>query len=214
MKYHKTVYQNIVEPTEQYQLNIITNQDDIAIWDDIFRASYTTLNYFIKLNMHLTPQNQPVQWEGNDERYESELSLSQLADVYKTKTFQDYVDSMINIQTIGSADYQTFVVSMENPNFRYKLVNKYHSYVREQQIKNHLIYIIQSHINHRIDLMDKNIVLDIIPYFEYLGMNGLSLDNVDDYSEDNQHNYVEPEDIRVHILERETLRIIKRTLLD
>lgn len=211
-QYCKNIYEPSLLPNKQMQPMLDQNQNDITIWNEIFRNTYTIMNYFIKINMHISPQNQAVHWMSNGILYESELSSSQMSTIYKIQSFQDFVDNKINIHSVGGADYQAFIVSMRTPAFRNRLIEKYHLYVREQQVKNHLVYIVQSHINNKVNQGDLDMKLQIIPYFEYLARQNLSLDDIDDYSNDHKHEYVDIDQIRVHLLEREVLRIIRRMM--
>lgn len=60
--------------------------------------------------------------------------------VYPTRSFQEYVDSIANLQRLGAYDYMEFCKNMKIPDFKKSIFNKYEKVERINTVKNNLIY--------------------------------------------------------------------------
>jgi hypothetical protein len=150
-------------PDEELRFALIDNSSDFMIWNEIFRKNHTILQYYIQLFKHIYSDGIP---------YQKELV------VFESKTFQEFIDGMINTSTIGTYDYQQFIMSMKEETFRRNTIKKYTSFTIENTIKNNLIYILKLYLCEKLDdkttyftdeeLADIENSLNLIPYFEYV----------------------------------------------
>ena len=142
-------------------------QTETDIWNEVFNKNRAVLKYHLQLSKS-TKTNANVTKTNNQ------------ADIYKDKTFQDYIDETINIQTINQVHYQEFIKSMKDESFKRNFQNKYEDYITETKVKNHLIYIVQLIIKSQNQNQDRrqyyteteeyemDTSLNIIPYLEYV----------------------------------------------
>ncbi len=102
--------------------------------------------------------------------------------VYEYKTFQEYVDTYVTLEKAGSYNYQQFIKSMKDPEFKNKVVEKYETSLYENKIKNYIIYVINLYITaktntHQIftdrEQLEMDISVDIMPYLEYISKRDL-----------------------------------------
>jgi hypothetical protein len=63
--------------------------------------------------------------------------------VYPQKTFQEYIDGLVHIQSYGPYDYQQFIVSMRQETFKTNMITKYTLSESESAFKNNIIYLVQ-----------------------------------------------------------------------
>ena len=171
-------YSNIInkrtndEKNNNYAENLIQFIEDEEIWKKIFEKIVTVMNYYIYI------------LEDYNKNNNNELNMKEQkqAQTIKQETFQGFIDSRINLNSIGPYDYQKFTNSMRtDEEFRKNLYEKYEKVCYETILKNHIIYVIKLYIFDKTDNsyynteeeekeMD-NIALDLIPYFEYLSAN-------------------------------------------
>ena len=133
------------------------------------------------------------------------------------------------MKTIGSYDYQRFIKSMQDENFKNKMVDKYNEQIYTNIIKNYIIYIIQLYLSRNIDsstiftdeeYYEMDISIDIIPYIEFLSNRNLGIDNFkyddEEYSSENKDEYIKDnntmEDEYSENLELEIIRYINNAL--
>jgi len=104
-------------------IQIHENDIDKNMWNRIFRMAnvHTLLKpYVVKHGAH---------------KYSNDVP-----EYYTKQTFQQYVDSIINIQTIGAYDLQNFIRNMSNKGFRTNMMKQHENYEYEKQLKNTIIY--------------------------------------------------------------------------
>jgi hypothetical protein len=133
-------------------------------------------------------------------RFYSELEQDKISEIiYKTAifynenhTFQQYIDTLYNIKTLGSYDFETFCKNMQHENFRNKMIIQYRIDKRNNILKDHIISIVGLHINpadeddfhNRYEYEEYQQILpgmiNAIPYFEYLSKKGWTIDKIED----------------------------------
>jgi hypothetical protein len=100
--------------------------------------------------------------------------------VYKQETFQEYIDRTININTIGTYDYQQFIKNMNSTPFYNNMVTKYNNTQSIKTVKNQLIYIVKLYLTKSSnpsnymteeEAQEVDTFLNMIPYFEYMRSN-------------------------------------------
>lgn len=145
--------------------NLIKYKDEEEVWNEIFQKQHIIMKYYMKLLEHY-PENQPHMKQ---------------ASVYLQETFQEFVDTQINIKTIGPYDYQQFIKSMKDESFREKVFEKYEKSDNERRVKNNIIYIVQLYLNEKTNTSyyftdeernEMDLILDILPYLQYIAKNG------------------------------------------
>lgn len=199
MEYNKIIYEQNKEPDS-------LNLNDVNIWTSIFNKLYPILKYYQQI------------YEPSEQKYRQ----NQLANVYVQQTFQEFVDNQININSIGSYDYQIFTKSMENKTFKNNIILKYEKDCHLKTLKNHIIYLAslylikesgQSKYFTEEELNDIELTINIIPYFEYLNKLGYTLEDIhiDMNIEYNDTTLVS--DVAFNILENKILYMIKDKLL-
>jgi len=108
--------------------------------------------------------------------------------VFPIPTFQEYIDKLLNIQTLGPSDYQTFIQSMNDPAFRRNMVKKYELSIFQDQTKNYLIYIVRLYLlshtkySHFFTEEESEYLegsINLIPFFERLHNKGWTLHALD-----------------------------------
>jgi hypothetical protein len=154
------------------------------IWHDIFNEEHMTLNYYVQLLSNYTEEQQAI----------SNKTLP----VYRTETFQEYIDRRVNINTIGTHDYQQFTKNMKDETFHRNMIQKYEAEQFLRKVKNHLIYIIRLYIikSNNPDIYmtedeakEVDTCLDMTPFFKYMRSNNW-VDHTQCYSE-SENNKVE-----------------------
>jgi hypothetical protein len=148
--------QDTDEPTE-YVDTLFTCMDDLLIWYTVFKKLEPIFNYYVELDYNQIQEN---------------ISKP----IFKTKTFQEYIDELVSMRTIGPADYQRFIQNMKNEDFRNKMIRNYEIYSQKNRLKNHLIFIVELHFLEligRLIVDNENntyvpVMVNAIPYFEYL----------------------------------------------
>lgn len=151
--YEKENMDTINEPI--YVDKLFSSIDDVNLWHIVFKKIEPIFNYYLELEYNEVKYSKPV---------------------FNTKTFQEYIDELVNIRSIGPADYQRFIQNMKNEDFRSKMKRNYDIYSLKNNLKNHLIFIIELHFLESIGKMMLDdemktylpIMVNAIPYFEYL----------------------------------------------
>lgn len=180
MEYSKTVYQSNDHLTkDEYVDFILLNKNDTELWDSIFNKANDLFHYYLHLstNYHsVLPNHQTITY-----------SQQQTSNTYQQLTFQEYIDKSVSYENIGYREYQKFIKSMDDINFRNNLFEKYKRDSEERALKNYLIYVIHLYISKYIrkstlfsmnELEDMDVMMNAIPYFEYLADNNITLDDI------------------------------------
>lgn len=153
---------------------LIERIDDLEVWQTVFSNAsiQTLLQYFTQILDN-----------------ETNYSLSDSISVFAIPTFQEYIDKIVHIQTIGPYDYQRFSHSMNDPVFRKNMEEKYKKDILQHQIKNHIIYITKLYLlsqtysryftENEASYLEETI--NMIPYFEHLSEKGWDIDALESY---------------------------------
>jgi hypothetical protein len=210
MEYTKTVYNGV---THDYESELIIGILDVNIWNKVFGKLDLVLKYYVHLLtnykgvLDIEPK-MPVYLQG------------QMMTTYVAISFQEYIDSMINIQTIGAMDYQIFMKNMEIPEFKEKMVVKYTTDSIYKMVKNHFIYIVNLHIIKQLTRFenlisyseeeDMDMMMNAIPYFNLLSEKMYSIEDIeDDVITDPLNTTID--EFEFHQLELRTMKMINNT---
>jgi hypothetical protein len=190
-----------------YLQNIKKYIYDRDVWSEIMTELYTPIQYLIHL------------YKTTETHFNTETE-----NVFLMKTFQEYIDSAVTLQKVGPYDYQRFIASMKEPEFKNNMVAKYDEYIFENKVKNYLVYVTNLYLS--IKFNDKNVTnftdrekleiencINVMPFLEFLckrqqmGNNGA--DGVD---QDGDGLVVHKKDIvvdeRIQWIENETINYI------
>ena len=97
------------------------DKTDKTIWNPIFDSA--PIKYILLYYSRLTPST----------------PTSSSIIVYPTKTFQEYADSIANLQKLGAYDYMEFCKNMKIPDFKKSIYNNYEKVEKINKVKNNLI---------------------------------------------------------------------------
>jgi hypothetical protein len=167
---------------------------DVDIWNAIFykKEIRTTLRYFTELYSSI-----------------EEPLCARTIPLYETETFQDYVDHVVKIDSLGAYDYQMFTKYMGESNFHRNMVTKYERAMLEKILKNHIVYVTKLTIMYYAneasyfttnEMNDIVSFVNVIPFFEYLASRGNTLS-------------VSYADINFQTLENDVFNIIKARVI-
>jgi hypothetical protein len=135
-----------------------------SIWNDIFKEEYIILKYYLQLISV----------------YPDESITNNSLPVYESETFQEYIDRRVNLQSIGSYQYQEFIKNMKDETFHRNMIKKYEDKEFLHKVKNHLIYVIKLYIkiseNPTIYMTEEesneiDTFLDMTSFFKYIRSN-------------------------------------------
>jgi hypothetical protein len=145
-----------------YLQNIKKYIYDRDVWSEIMTELYTPIQYLIHL------------YKTTETHFNTETE-----NVFLMKTFQEYIDSAVTLQKVGPYDYQRFIASMKEPEFKNNMVAKYDEYIFENKIKNYLVYVTNLYLS--IKFNDTNVTnftdrekneiencINIMPFLEFL----------------------------------------------
>ena len=155
--------------TSHYKYALIENKNNKLIWDNVFYKLHDLFTYYL----HLSTDYKGILLHQPRIVYEQ----IHLAPTYLQLTFQEYVDEQINLQKVGYREYMNFTKSMQEYEFKAKMVVKYREDTDTRNLKNHLIYIIHLLLSETVEnskyftedekeLM--NLSINPITYFEYI----------------------------------------------
>jgi hypothetical protein len=159
------------EEGSEYKENILKYRYEPDVWKEIMNAIHIPMKYLIQLYKNID--------------YEIPQHSIQ---IYEYQTFQEYVDSYVTLEKAGTYNYQQFIKSMKEAEFKNKVVEKYEAALYENKIKNYIIYVINLYITaktntHQIftdrEQLEMDISVDIMPYLEYISKRDSSK-NIDD----------------------------------
>ena len=171
-------------PDEETVYNVLVCPE---IWRDIFNEEHIILNYYLQLLSN----------------YPDQSITDKTLPVYNIETFQEYIDRRVNLNTIGSYNYQEFIRNMQDETFHRNMIQKYEADKFLRKVKNHLIYIIKLYIikcnNPNVFMTEEEAqqvdsFLDMTHYFNYMRNN-----NWDDHSQcysESENNKVEADAIQ------------------
>jgi hypothetical protein len=177
--YEKSCLLTAHEIDNDYKTLLESNNTNKDIWEKVFNKNHDLIRYYFNLTT-------------NFQNILSETPLiyynqTQLANVYKQTTFQEFIDKIEDEKKQYNHINNKFMNSMKNKNFKDKMVDLYHSETRENTLKNHLIYIIKLHISKQLgktqfftdeENNDIDIMINAVPYFEHLSENGWTIEEI------------------------------------
>ena len=185
---------------------------DPDVWSEIMTELYTPIQYLIYL------------YKNND----CDCGIhTDTENVFLMKTFQEYIDSAVTLQKVGPYDYQRFIASMKDPEFKNNMVAKYDEYIFENKVKNYLVYVTNLYLY--IKFNDKNVTIftdrekleienciNVMPFLEFLckreQMGNSGNDGMDENGDHDDGLVVHKKDIvvdeRIQLIENETINYI------
>ena len=188
-----------------YLQNIKKYIYDPDVWSKIMTELYTPIQYLI----HLYKNNDCYGIRADTEN------------VFLMKTFQEYVDSSITLQKVGPYDYQRFIASMKEPEFKNNLVVKYDEYIFENKVKNYLVYVTNLYLSIKFNEAnvtcftdrEKNEIencINVIPFLEFLCKREQTVNSDADGDSDGLmvHKKDTMDDERIQWIENETIHYI------
>ena len=171
MNYCNMMLKKTNEEGSDYKENVLKYRYEPDVWKEIMNSIHVPMKYLVQLYKKIDYQI-------------PQHSIQ----VYEYKTFQEYVDTHVTLEKAGSYNYQQFIKSMKEPDFKNKVVEKYDSELYENQIKNYIVYVINLYITaktntHQIftdkEQLEMDITLDIMPYLEYISRRDLHINRHD-----------------------------------
>jgi hypothetical protein len=155
-----------------YAYEALKLKNDKHLWNGVFQKHNSLFLYYL----HLTTDYLSILPKQNRITY----TPTQTSNTYNQITFQEFVDDKVNMQKIGYREYQNFIKSMKDYNFKKNLIEKYRNDTEIITLKNYVIYVIQLRLSKEINLSeyfteeevsDMDISIQPIPFFEYLYRN-------------------------------------------
>jgi len=188
-EYYRIVF-NAEKEDDNYGL--LEQKNDPAVWNQIMLKMETILQYYLELT---ETKEWYVQYRG--------------ANVFPKQTFQEYIDSVVNLKTMGGYDYHQFILHMQDPEFKTKMIEKYNRQQLLHTLQNNVIYMVNLYLIDYTrsantyyfseeELEDRNMYLDLTPYYLYLHTNKPEPGNMTEQKQ--------------AMLEEKTLDIIKTVL--
>ena len=177
---------------------------DLDTWSKIMAELYTPIQYLTHL------------YKTTETHFNTETE-----NVFLMKTFQEYIDSSITLQKVGAYDYQRFIASMKDPEFKNNMVAKYDEYIFENKIKNYLIYVTNLYLS--IKYNDTNVTnftdrekleiencINVMPFLEFLCKREQMVNSHADDDSDGLmvHKKDMVVDERIQLIENETINYI------
>lgn len=178
---------------EDDNYGLLEQKNDPMIWNQIMVKMETILQYYLELT----------------ETKEWFIKYHRGANVFQKQTFQEYIDSIVNMKTMGGYDYQQFILHMQDPEFKAKMIKKYNRQQLLHTLQNNVIYMVQLYLIDYTrntntyyfseeELADRNMYLDLTPYYLYLHENKPDPQNMTEQTQ--------------AMLEEKSLNIIKTVL--
>ena len=180
VEYCKEVYSRGDIESQNFKSDLLDYKNELYIWDTVFNRVNDLLTYYL----HLSVDHMDVLNLQNKVTY----IQNRLSGNYEQVTFQTFIDEQINFQKIGYREYQNFVKSMQDPEFKKKMVLKYNTHSHIRTLKNHIIYVIHLHLSKQTDYAtiftdeqtsDMDTMVNMIPYFEHMAKNQWSIQDIE-----------------------------------
>lgn len=181
--YCESVYTKDDYPIEEYRDKLLEYKYDSKTWRRVFsnKTVSDVLKYYLKLT-------------DNEQLYPHHKSVT----VYNNISFHQYVNTIV-LPYLSSAEYDKYITLLklsadghtmskkDAVDFK-KLENKYRLETVKRGLKNHLIYRVNLIVLHKVDNLtmfledekkDIDIGINVVPFFEYIGEIGLTLEDID-----------------------------------
>jgi hypothetical protein len=205
VEYKKTIYEQDDHAIEEYRGVLIDSIKNPDTWVSIFNKPniHCYFEYYLLLQEDL------------------QIEPTTCVPVFTIPTFQDYIDNLVRLETLGPADYQNFIKSMQEPTFRANMEQKYNKHIFQNQMKNHIIYIVQLYLLQTTGFASfftekehsyLDLSINLIPFFEYIGASNYTIDDLESLHV-NVSDYSDIEKTIQTYKEIAALQLIKKTLL-
>ena len=180
MEYCKEVYNKYESMNDQYVDVLLAYKNEVYIWENVF----TNINSLFTYYLHLSVDHLSILNLEDKEVY----SQNRLSKTYEQVSFQDYIDEHITFQKVGYREYQNFIKSMKVPEFKNKMIAKYHTDSAIKTLKNHIIYVVNLQLSKQInpatmftneEQEDIETNINAIHFFEHLSENNWTTENID-----------------------------------
>jgi len=177
--YEKSCLLTAHEIDNEYKKLLESLNHNEEIWEKVFNKNYDSINYYL----HLTTNFQNILNETPIIHY----NQTQLANVYKQTTFQEFIDKIEDEKNQYNHNDNKFLVSMKNKKFKDKIIELYQIASYKNTLKNHLIYIIKLHISKQLgktqfftdeERDDIDIMINAVPYFEHISKNSWTIEEI------------------------------------
>jgi len=182
MEYCNQVYEkSCLFTKDDYKTMLESNTSNKDIWEKVFNKNHDLVQYYL----HLTTNFQNILNETHTEKII--YNQTQLSDVYKQTSFQEYIDKVLDSETQYESECQKFTNSMKNKNFKDRMVEIYQTESQKNTLKNHLVYVIKLHISNQLgkskyltneEQKDIDVMINAVPYFEYLSYNNWTIEDI------------------------------------
>jgi len=167
-----------IEPNEDFVYYLETYKTDETLWKKIMNEIHIPIKYLTHL-YKTTEYGIPIHG----------------INVFQQTTFQEYIDSIINLQSLGSYDYQKFIQSMQDEGFKNNMIKKYNHAMYMNIVKNYIIYVVQLYLSRNNEIStiftdeecaEMDLSINIIPYIEYLSSKQMTIGDINDTNDTNE----------------------------
>lgn len=159
--YHHTTYHLIKH----------TKNPKRVFWNKIFNTFYIPIQYYYLLCKNII-NKYPEQYYNLKDFLLSIEDIEYSPILYGEQCFQEYVDTVINVEKINMVDYNEFINSMKNEDYRNKIKQKYEKNHEENIIKNYFAIVVINNIKYyRLSVTScqpSELYLDMVPFYEYI----------------------------------------------
>jgi hypothetical protein len=129
-------------------------------WTTFFKENNALLLYYYEL---IIPNDEPIYY-----------IIKQ--PIYTKNTFQEYVDSIANINTLGPYDYMDFCKKMKED-------SEYKETLQKKYVKNENMNAIKNEIIDKVRIIHCfNESINVIPYYEYISKYQINVEQKPEYA--------------------------------
>ena len=155
----------------------------IEFWNKIFNTFYIPIQYYYLLCKNII-NKYPEQYYNVKDFLLSIENIEYSPILYEEQCFQDYVDTLINVEKINMVDYNEFISSMKNEDYRNKIKQKYEKTQEENIIKNYFANVVIKNIRYYrfcdTNCQPSDLYLNMVPFYEYISpRNRIEIQNKD-----------------------------------
>lgn len=194
----KSIHARKLDTPSEFMDTFIESAKTKALWNPIFIELHYPIKYYIEISNISA----------------SKINREHNIFVYSNpSTFQEYVDSMVNIDNTCSSDYIKFMRNMKDNVFHANLKTKWESDNTKYPLYNQIISNVMTHVFiscNRADLLDNTkyydnnmpLFLNIIPFYEYMHTRNTGKSNANLEKTENM------EEIEFDIIEKHTMNLV------
>jgi hypothetical protein len=225
--YCELVYEKNDYDITEYEKKLLFYISDMTIWHEVFiRVRHIFEYYYL-----ITNDTELLYANIVNNSYESNKTFV----VYPYQQFQEYLDEKFAYnEMIGwnsELTYKNYLSNINHDENEYNFIlKKYKTDIMKKKLKNHLIYIVKLYVSNKANNLvilseeekeEIDVCLNIIPYFIYIGMKDLTIDDIDNIEydsssfdeEDLDMIYVDFQDLNIEYYEMKFLQTVKKLLL-